>query len=311
MTFPDRAPGGGSLEIHRLLDEAFAGIEMTPARQDVKEEIRANLVARMAELSDQGLGPAAAARRAIDDLGDLRDLVEETEPVTGAATAAAQGRATRTGPWPQAGQRVRPRPAFVLRTVGLSAVCLAGLAVLGLSATVLDLALAARLAAVAAVALAAGGLTADALRQETTGNYPMPTVRAAGYAAALALALAGLGLAWQYVPQRAVGWPIAGAGAGLGAALLFAYLAATQTNRRKAWLLHWSAAQAGGGDRFSEDPAAAARFGIYTLVIWLVTSAAFVAVTLTLGWTWSWLAVVAGLAAMMITLARMLFGRQQ
>ena len=35
-------------DIHRLLDEAFAGIEMTPDAQDLKEEVRANLVARTA-----------------------------------------------------------------------------------------------------------------------------------------------------------------------------------------------------------------------------------------------------------------------
>ena len=42
-------------DIHRLLDEAFAGIEMTPEVQDLKEEMRANLVARIDELEAAGL----------------------------------------------------------------------------------------------------------------------------------------------------------------------------------------------------------------------------------------------------------------
>ena len=33
--------------IHRYLDEAFAGIAMTPEIQDLKEEIRGNLAARV------------------------------------------------------------------------------------------------------------------------------------------------------------------------------------------------------------------------------------------------------------------------
>jgi ABC-type uncharacterized transport system permease subunit len=61
------------------------------------------------------------------------------------------------------------------------------------------------------------------------------------------------------------------------------------------------------GDRFTKDPAAAARFGIYTMVIFIVALAAFLTLGFTVGWAWSWLALVAGLAAMMLTLARMLF----
>ena len=44
MTIP-HSTGGGALEVHRVLDEALAGTAMTPERQDLKEEIRANLVA--------------------------------------------------------------------------------------------------------------------------------------------------------------------------------------------------------------------------------------------------------------------------
>ena len=54
-------------DVHRLLDEAFAGIEMTPERQDLKEEVRANLVARTTELLAEGLSGDAAARRAVEN----------------------------------------------------------------------------------------------------------------------------------------------------------------------------------------------------------------------------------------------------
>ena len=59
-------------KIHRLLDEAFAGVDMTVERQDLKEEMRANLLVRVAELEDTGLSADEAARRAIAELGDIR-----------------------------------------------------------------------------------------------------------------------------------------------------------------------------------------------------------------------------------------------
>src|SRR5690606_10385528 len=79
-------------------------------------------------------------------------------------------------------------------------------------------------------------------------------------------------------------------------------------NRHKAWMLRMEESHAAVGDRFAEDPAAA-RFGVYTLVNWLIALAAFVVLTLTVGWAWSWLAIVGGLAVMMILIARTLLAR--
>lgn len=50
--------------VHRLLDEAFAGLPATPDVQDLKEEIRANLLDRVGELTADGVAPDDAARRA-------------------------------------------------------------------------------------------------------------------------------------------------------------------------------------------------------------------------------------------------------
>ena len=63
-------------DIHRLLDEAFAGVEMTPDAQDLKEEVRANLVARVDELEASGRSSSDAARQAIAELGDVRELLD-------------------------------------------------------------------------------------------------------------------------------------------------------------------------------------------------------------------------------------------
>ena len=295
MTKPNDTTGGSGMDVHRLLDQAFAGIEMTPERQDLKEEVRANLVARVAELQAGGLPGGAAARRAIEELGDVHAIVDGTEPaVAGAATP----------PWQQ---RVRPRPGFVLRTVLLSALGAAGLAVLALAAAVGGVPFGGQVAAVLGVAVTAGVITADALRQETTSNHPMPSRRAAGYGAGVLLAVAGLGGGWLYLRAGGLGWAIGGAVLVLVAVGLLSYLGATQTNRHKEWVVRMQESQAALGDRFTEDPTAAARFGVYTAVTWLLAIAGFVVLTLTVGWVWSWLAIVGGVVVMMLMLARMLF----
>jgi hypothetical protein len=85
-------------------------------------------------------------------------------------------------------------------------------------------------------------------------------------------------------------------------------LGATQTNRHKPWVVRRLINQTDPGDRFTEDPAAAARFGLYTVVIWTLSLAGFGVLSATVGWAWSWLALVAGFVVFMLTLSRMLFG---
>ena len=89
------------------------------------------------------------------------------------------------------------------------------------------------------------------------------------------------------------------------AGTLFTMLGVTQTNRKKAWVRDVARAQATDGhfDRFDQDPAAAARFGVYTVVIWLTAFVVFVVVGLTVGWAWSWLTFVVALAAVVLGLA--------
>ncbi len=263
---------GSAMEIHRLLDEAFVGVDVTPEVQDLKEEMRANLVVRVAELEGSGLPTEVAAQRAMAELGDIRAVVDEMEP-------PARGSA----PWAQ--HRVRPRPAYVVRTVVLATVAVAALAAVVVPEFGPAVPIAWQVVATAVIALIVGVIVADALRQETTTNYPVPVGRAVGYGGAAALAVAGAGCA----------------------ALCFTYLGATQTNRHKPWVVRLHTAQQQAGDRFTEDPAAAARFGLYTVTIWLIALAAFAVLSATVGWAWSWLALLAGVVAMMITLARTLF----
>ncbi len=158
---------------------------------------------------------------------------------------------------------------------------------------------------VASTALAL--LVGDSLSQETTTNHPMPQHRAAGYFLATFLAAYGLGFAGLVLPGALPVWCIVFAAIGIIAAIiLFAFLGATQTNRHKAWVRRHAADYP--PNRFEQEPETAARFGIYTAVIWVVAFGGFLVLGFTVGWWWAPLALLGGFAAMMIVLARMMFG---
>lgn len=282
---------GSTMEIHRLLDEAFAGVDMTAEVQDLKEEMRANLVVRVAELERTGLPADVAAHRAMAELGDIKGVVDETQ------TATAQ-----TAPW--ARNRVRPKPGYLVRTVVLATIGVAAVAAVVVAEFGPAVAMVWQVASVAVVALVAGVIVADALRQETTTNYPVPRARAVGYGVATVLTLAGAGSAALGLRDLPPAWLVGGGLAVLVSIVGFTYLGATQTNRHKPWVVRLRTAEQ---DRFTQDPAAAARFGLYTVTIWLIALAAFAVLSFTVGWAWSWLALLAGVVAMMITLARTLF----
>lgn len=297
MTRPE--PARSSAGIHRMLDDAFAGMEMTPDLQDLKEEIRGNLVARAEELERSGVPAPDAAARAMAELGDIRSALGESGP------AGSAGAADTLQEW--ARNRVRPKPAFVLRTVLLSAVALIALLVVALDLFgVVDATGALRVLAVAVLALAAGALVTDGLRQETTGNYPLPLRRAAAFGLGALILVVGLGCGLMSVPEFVPGWIVAGVLATVVSIALLTYLGVTQTNRHKPWRVH-AASTPQVPDRFTEDPASAARFGMYTVAIWVSAFALFVILSFTIGWAWSWLALLAGFVVMMLVLANMLF----
>lgn len=288
--------------VHRVLDEAFAGVEPTAEVQDLKEEIRANLVARVAELEARGLAPADAVRTAVDEVGDLRAVVAEV---------AGGGAALRSDAWGEHGRlaamhRVRPRPAAVVGLVVLASALVAAVGLVALGATGVTAASpASAVLESLAAALLAGAIVVVALRQETTVHYPMPARRAVAWGASAASGVLAVVLGATYAgdPSR-LGLVVAAVGLGVVAVAGLVTLGVTQTNRTKSWVRE---AADRSQDRFTQDPAAAARFGIYSAALWLAAFAAVVVVGLAAGWLWSWTPLVAALAVEMVLLARMQF----
>ena len=291
-------------DIHRLLDEAFQGVEMTPDVQDLKEEVRANLMARADELEAAGALPNDAARQAVAELGDVRELLEET-------TDAAPRRSTDDYTALVRRHHVRPKPGYVVRAVGYSIAAVVGITLAILGATgVLPLPIGPQIGLFGMASTALGLLVGDSLSQETTTNHPMPQNRAGGYFLATLLGAYGLGFGALVAFGSLPVWGVVFAALGVIASIiLFSFLAATQTNRHKAWTRQLAAATP--PNRFEREPETAARFGVYTAAIWLVTFAVIAVLVFTVGWWWAPVAFVGGFAVMMLVLARMLFGPEK
>ena len=288
-------------DIHRLLDEAFVGVTMTPELQDLKEELRGNLSARVDELQARGMDAAAAASAAVAEL-EVPELIAglESEPsVTSPGGAAAE--AIRL-------HRVRPKPGFVVRA-SIASVLLLVCALHVVTDSDANPVIG-QLWAVG-FGLVLTFLVTDSLRQETSQRYSMPTVRALRWGVAAGILGAGVGYGGVAVWHLTVTGLLAAAVIlALAGAMGLIALGVTQTNRLKPWAIA-QARQYEGEDRFSQDPAAAARFGLYTVVIWVLAIAAFVLLSITVGFVWSWLALVGGFVIFFLVLSRMLFAPQK
>ena len=291
-------------DIHRLLDEAFVGVTMTPDLQDLKEELRGNLTARADELQAKGLDASRAAAKSVAE-ADIPELIAgvDADPARATTPGAQAAEAARL-------HRVRPKPGFVVRACVLAVVLLAFLFHI-----VYDLVSQSRGASSLDVQLwtigfgvAVALLVADSLHQETSAHYPMPLPRSIRWGLVSGILGTGLGYIAIFLwhPQ-ALGVIAAGIILALAGVMAMISLGVTQTNRTKPWVLAQNR-QYEIEDRFSQDPAAAARFGLYTVVIWIAAIALFVVLSITVGFLWSWLALVAGLLVFFLVLSRMLFG---
>ena len=315
--------------IHRLLDEAFDGIEMTADARDLKEELRANLLARCEELEAEGVAPADAARTAIAELGSIADLLGVPSPSSAPAAAAgatgaagASGASGATGATGASGasasravnhnelfsrNKVRPKPGFVVRTTLLSVAAAAAIALAVLAA--FDV-VGGGVASVVGLGLAAaavlGFVTADSLSQETSSNYAMPIGRATLWGIATFAGIAALVMFGAFaVNTSAVALVVAGSALAFASIGLFSWLGASQTNRHKAWVRELGADYSSHAAAWS-NPEASARYGMYAGAIWITGLAAAVALAIAVAWWWAPIVFVATIVLTMLVQATMM-----
>ena len=185
--------------LHRLLDEAFAPYPVTPESLDLKQEVRGNLAARTAELIAAGSAPAEAARRALAELGDVGILLGETANDTPAAADS----------WvvEQRRNRVRPKPAYAVRTAVLAGLLAVVVLLLKFEAFgLVSIPSVLSLAAIPVAAVLVGWIVGDALQQETTTNYPFARPTAVAFGVAAGLLTVGIGAIWQIVIDPGILW---------------------------------------------------------------------------------------------------------
>ena len=104
MSAHDDGRPGGNGELDARLDAVFRGLPDSDELRDLKDELRASLAARAAELEASGFGPTAAASRALDELGDIEALAAE---VTGEWSATSAGIDAQSG-YDEAGHGAPP-----------------------------------------------------------------------------------------------------------------------------------------------------------------------------------------------------------
>jgi len=210
-------------DIQRYLEEVFAGVVMSADFQDLKEELRAKLLVRVDELRDQGMAADASVQVAISDLGGLDGLIGAGQAATPGVPA---GHAQATG-----GNKIGPKPGFVLGMVVMSVIFLASVLLFAVALGSQGSAAPAVLAGFAAAVLA-GVITALSMRQETSRNHPVTVRRAVSYGTSSMAAVAGI----AFISMAATAGPgmlVAGVFLVSGAAVGFIQPGIRRTDRKK------------------------------------------------------------------------------
>jgi MFS family permease len=322
------------VDAETYVDELFARYEPTPELEDFREEVLGNLHARIAQLTDEGVTPSEAARRAQTELGDIDEIAREM----------SRGRVIDVYNHMYLHQRVRPSTSRVVALVGLAILVLVGLlsyAVFAAAVIVDEIhsrspidpgmwvseaptAYPYGLVGAILIALSVGTMVAVGLTTETTAHAPMRTARAIVFGGSITFAVGGplVGVAiafgvWISDDFVRVPWISFVFGGVLGGALFVIglgtaiVLGVTGTNRTKPWVRREQLRQAElQVDNFSTDPALAARFGMYVVALWTAAIVVLVVLVLVGLPQWCWIPIPLAIAVMMLLIARMGFSRK-
>ena len=282
------------------VDRLFADYEETPEIRDFKEEIISNLNERVRELVSKGLDEEKAFDKATAELGDITAIADDV------------GKKKRNEAIGQ--MYMRAKTPLTKRTA-------AGLTVAsGLLLLAIGLALVAFFsesgnewgsvwgsawlyyAAVVLLSAACGLYAYFGLTQETAAHYSMKNGRALAYGVVCLIGVLGAGLA--VVSFLIDGWEMSDALIIKIALILPAicgliFLLATETKRQKPWLKAMVEHEIENSMRLHmdiSDPAKAAKFGIISGGLWILSIAIFVTLGFLVGWQYSWLVFLFALA---------------
>jgi hypothetical protein len=293
----------------------FKDYEETDELRDFMEELRTNLDDRIASMVRKGMGEAEAFEKASGELGDISALADEISLQKRREVFEERYMDVRR-------YMKAPRvAAYVLFGLSFLFGILLALIVYfavnnggGLSPELLgpdgaryDLpGVFAML--MTFVTAAIGGYTWLGLTQETASRYPMKKKRALLYALGAFLIVFAVFLFPMVYFAAGTRDGMAGAISSLlpfvltGSALL-AFLILTEKERRKPWALVHYAEELKKSRKLWQDPAAAARFGLFSGAIWIFAFGLFFLLGFTAGFKFSWMTFVFALAVQLLVQA--------
>ena len=302
-----------------LVDSLFAGYEETGALADFKEELLGNLNAKIESMMKKGMDQQTAFEKAGAELGDISALADELS------------RKKRKEVFEEAYMDIRKyMPVWrVIAYIIFSMTALFGiiLALITYFATKgeisADLGLTSSFGTlIPFFTAAAAGFTFLGLTQETASQYPASNKRAAWYALAACLIAFGITTAPVTISSIAYGatlpeFPMLPSGldsghlemaGALGVLLIFAlpgagllaFLVLTEKDRLKPWAKEFRAGAVKREMEMWNNPATAARFGLFSGAIWIFAIGLFILLGFTIGFTISWLVFIFAVAIQLV-----------
>jgi len=267
------------------VDRLFADYENSPEIKDFKEEITANLTAHVRSLESRGFDEEEAFGKATAELGDITAIADEVgkkkrNEAIGQMYMNAKvpiTKITATG--------VTIASGLFLISVGIALVTFFS----SINGTVLYV--------VSAILLpiACGFYTYFGLTQETAAHYAVKRKRAAVYGVVSFIAFLGATLATVAFFPAGLGLAIA---AGIKAVFVIPaicaliFLLITEPKRQKPWLKAIMERDIEYSIQFRKDmvdPAKAARFGVLTGGLFLLTAAVFITLQFAFNIPYAWL----------------------
>jgi len=274
------------------VDRLFADYEDTPEIRDFKEEIVGNLNERIKELVINGLSEEKAFDKAAAELGDITAIADDVGKKKRNETIGQMYMGAKVPLTKKAAAGFTVASGLLLLCIGLALFNFfsetRNVWVYNLSASLLP--------------VACGLYAYFGLTRETASHYPMKNGRALAYGIVCLIGFLGVGLAGVsflfngFEMSAALGVKIALI---LPAICALIFLLATETKRQKPWLkamIEQEIENSIKSHMSIVDPVRAAKFGVASGGLWILSIAVFMTLGSVIGWQYSWLVFLFALA---------------
>jgi len=298
------------MNAQEFIDSLFKGYEETPALADFKEELLANMNAKVESLVRKGMDMDAAFAKASAELGDVSALANDLSLKKRKEVFEEVYLDIKTY---MSAKRVAGYVIFgIVALFGITAGCIAPFAARKTELTAYVDFTAFFATIMPFLTAAVTGFTWLGVTQETASMYPMSKKRGAWYAAAAGLIAFGLftmpivffgikvagsiidgitgasilnaGSLVRIVPVISVIIPFILPGAGI-----LTFLILTEKDRLKPWAKNFRDKAVEREMTMWNDPAVATRFGLFSGAIWMFAIGIFVLLGFLIGFKFSWL----------------------